>query len=236
MNDTELQSIISNIVRRVLNENGANIPPGGALAADKSGRVLVAICCDGCLSNEARTSLEALESDFQLTRLPEEEFKKRSVRDRLVAEHDIILMPAVCYDMAAKMAMGTFDEPTALVALSALALGKPLVATVNTHYDEGLRTHSPVLRKLFEGHRRQLSNYGFEVVPAGDIAAAVRAHSAPSLPNENAATPALNGKRQLVTAEDIDRLSASGNRLQLPAGALVTPLARDRAKELGLEL
>ena len=234
MNEAQLESIIGDIVRRVLSEGA-----GGTSAASRApaaGRVLVGICCDGCLSDAARGALEALPgAGFTVLRPAEEEFKKRVWRDAQVAAHEVILLPALCYDLAAKMAMGIFDEPVALLAMTALAQGKPVVATVNTHYDDGLKTHSPVLRRLFEGHRRQLCNYGFEVVPAEGILTAVQGHCGGAIGKPEPAKSA-GGKRRLVTAEDIDKAHVNGKKLSLPAGALITPLARDRAKELGLEI
>ena|GEM_PF-4614280 len=43
--------------------------------------------------------------------------------------------------------------------------------------------------------------------------------------------------RCVIAASDVEYSAASGNRkLQFPAGAIVTPLARDRARELGVTL
>ena len=40
--------------------------------------------------------------------------------------------------------------------------------------------------------------------------------------------------RPTIIADDVD--AATGHRLQVPADALITPAARDRAKELGIEI
>lgn len=243
MNEAQLQTVISDIVRRVLNEGAGGIGPAGAgvgaplAAPSTAGRVLVGICCDGCLSDTARAAVDGLGgAGYAVSRPAEEEFKKRAWRDAQVAAHDVILLPAVCYDLAAKMAMGIFDEPVALLAMSALAQGKPVIATVNTHYDDGLKAHSPVLRRLFEGHRRQLGSYGIEVVPAEDMLAAVQGHCGGAIAKANPVAKSGGGKRRLVTAEDIEGAHRNGKKLSFPAGSLVTPLARDRAKELGLEI
>jgi hypothetical protein len=67
----------------------------------------------------------------------------------------------------------------------------------------------------------------------------MRAVCAPQLkqPGNGSTAPAMSGgKKQLVTVKEIDEAARSGQRLQLPPGALITPLARDRARELGIQL
>lgn len=253
MSDLEnLQDIISQIVLRVLQERGVNLPTSngvgqslarsagnGALAPTR-GRILVAVCCDECLSDPARAALDELKAaHFELMQPAEEELKKRAPREQLVAAHDLVLLPAVGDDDAAKMALGLFDEPVARTALAALASGKPLVAALHKPYEEALKTRSPLLKRMFDGHQRALQGYGFEIVSANQLATVISSrYGAPSsaLPNGSSASNGSNGKKQLITAQDIDRYARSGQPLSLPPGALITPLARDRARELGLNI
>ncbi|MDQ3815191.1 MAG: hypothetical protein M3347_14815 [Armatimonadota bacterium] len=268
VNETELQTVIRAIVQRVLQERGlaggtapsgeANAPirnedasstalamaPSSELATSQSkyaGRVLVAVCCDECLNDEARAALAELKSArFLLTEPGEHEFKKREVRERLISKNDVVLMPAVHDDEVAKMALGIFDDPVARVALSTLALGKPLVAALHAPYDDMLKMHSPLLRRLFEGYRRALQNYGFELVECAQITSMVSNLCGVALRGADngsvRALPSSGGKKQLITVREIEAAARSGRRLQLPPGALITPLARDRARELGLNL
>lgn len=248
-----LQDIIGQIVLRVLQERGIAIPgaTGQALARSAGngelsrtparGRILVAVCCDECLSDTARAALDELKAArFELTQPAEEELKKRAPREQLVAAHDLILLPAVGDDDAAKMALGLFDEPVARTALAAIAVGKPLMAALHTPYGEALKTRSPLLKRMFDGHQRALQGYGFEIVPANQLATAISSrYGASSSAPPNGSSPAIpgsNGKKQLITAQDIDRYARSGQLLRLPPGALITPLARDRARELGLNI
>lgn len=261
MNDlANLQDIIGQIVLRVLQERGVALPGASLIALDATGhalarpaasgelsrtpgrgRILVAVCCDECLSDAARVALDELKAArFELTQPAEEELKKRAPREKLVAAHDLVLLPAVGDDDAAKMALGLFDEPVARTALAALAVGKPLVAALHTPYGEALKTRSPLLKRMFDGHQRALQGYGFEIVPATQLATLISArYSAPSSTLPNGSNPTLasgNGKKQLITAQDIDHFARSGQPLRLPPGALITPLARDRARELGLNI
>jgi len=228
----EFEAIVRAIVARVLQQQGET-----PVVAKPATRVLVAVCCDECLNPAAMAALNELKAaNFALHQPEESAFKKRAEREALVERSDVVLLPAVGDDDAAKMALGIFDEPVARVALSALALGKPLVVAMHSPYDDALKRNSPTLRRVFEGYRRALTGYGFEIVEYAGLAAAVRAHA----PAQNGEAPAVaapsGGRKQLVTAGDIEAAAKAGKSLQLPAGAIVTPLARDRARELGLEI
>ncbi|MBV9469970.1 MAG: hypothetical protein JO316_11860 [Abitibacteriaceae bacterium] len=221
--------------------NAVQLGRGTAIeGVEVAGRILVAVCCEECLNDQARTALDALHAaHFEITQPAEDELKQRVPRERLIAEHDVVLLPAVGDDDAAKMALGIFDEPVARTALSAIALGKPLIAALHAPYDEALKTRSPLLKRMFEGHRRALASYGFEIVPATQLVPIITARfgtQSNALNGGGAVKPAGNGKKQLITAQDIDQLARKGQPLQLPAGALITPLARDRARELGLDI
>jgi len=48
--------------------------------------------------------------------------------------------------------------------------------------------------------------------------------------------PPSGGKRVLITAEVVRRASESGMDIEVPGGAIITPLARDTARQLGVKI
>ncbi len=240
----QLQSLIRNTLEAVLREqaqsskSGASIAPSAPAPRPVAGTVLVAVCCGDCVRPETQAALDELRrAGFVLIEPGEHELKDKATRERLISKSDAILLPAVGDDDAAKMALGIFDEPVARTALAALALGKPLVASLHSPYDAALKVRAPVLRAVWEGYRRTLIGFGFNIVEAAEIAATVQNQIVPRAgANEQASKPAANGRRVVVTAEDIDRAARDGKMFQSAPGALITPLARDRARELGVTL
>ena len=240
----QLQSLIRNTLEAVLREQAQSSKSGASINSPSApapravaGTVLVAVCCGDCVRPETQAALDELRrAGFVLIEPGEHELKDKATRERLISKSDAILLPAVGDDDAAKMALGIFDEPVARTALAALALGKPLVASLHSPYDAALKVRAPVLRAVWEGYRRTLIGFGFNIVEAAEIAATVQNQIAPRAANEQTAKPAANGRRVVVTAEDIDRAARDGKMFQSPPGALITPLARDRARELGVLL
>lgn len=241
---TQLQNLIRETVQAVLRERiegraalsrtlkTALSPP---LPAAPPPQVLVAVCCNECLRPEATAALEELKkAGFVLVEPGPHELKERATRERLVAKSDLVLLPSMGDDDAAKMALGIFDEPSARVALSALALGKPLLASPHSPYDAALKSRSPVLFNLWQGYRKTLENFGFEIMEAATIASAVQAHLNPKLETKTASLSA--GRKRVVTAQDVEIAARNGKKLDAPFGSVITPLARDRARELGVKL
>ncbi len=237
LNATQLQNLIRDTVQAVLQERAARQAPTPIVSAPqpKAKQILVAVCCNECLRPEATAALNELRSaGFILIEPGPHEFKERATRERLVSKSDLVLLPSMGDDDAAKMALGIFDEPTARVALSALAVGKPLLASPHSPYDGALKSRSPVLFNLWQGYRKTLENFGFEIVEADAMASAAQAHLAPK--NEIKMVSAPSGKRRVITAQEIEAAALNGKRFDVPPGALITPLARDRARELGVKL
>ena len=236
----ELQSLIRDTLQAVLREKAQSSSEprssaSGLNAPRVAGHVLVAVCCGDCVRPETQSALDELKrAGFVLIEPGAHELKDKATRDRLISKSDAILLPAVGDDDAAKMALGIFDEPVSRTALAALSLGKPLIAAMHLPYDAALKVRAPVLRAVWEGYRRTLASFGFNVVEAAEIADAVQRQIAPKIAVQSSATP--SGKRAVVTAEDIENAVQNGGKFQAPVGALITPLARDRARELGVTL
>lgn len=235
-------------------------------------RVLAAVCCSDCLSDDAKSALQQLEkSGFTLTHVGDDELQKSAPREEKIAAHDVVLLPAVGDDDAAKMAAGIFDEPVTRTALAALASSVPVYLILHAPYAQALRHGSPNLARVLESNRRALQNFGFNVVEAGALSDILRGKFAAKtsastrnfsshetrgsgitfganlrgLENMTSAMASTRGvennaaksggSRVLITAQDIDRAARSGEALDL-SNAIITPLARDRARELDFAL
>lgn len=273
-----------------------NVPSPIAVASDRTSqnalqnvatgaRVLAAVCCGECLSDEAKRALQTLtENGFAVSQPSEDDLKRRAPREAMISAHDVVLLPAVGDDDAAKMAAGIFDEPVTRTALAALASGVPVYLILHLPYAQALKSGSPNLARVLENNRRALQTLGFNVVEANALnetlrarfattqnaastrsvqnggarsdfgitfganmrggsdingrgAAGLTSDAARGVENFAASTRAVpGGARVLITAQDIDLAARSGQALQLSPNAIITPLARDRARELNFPL
>jgi len=240
VNETEkafLETTIRAAVMRVLSERSSSATSAPAKTSAPVARILVAVCCGDCLNDGAKAALEELKAaNFELIEPDESDFEKRQPREKLVAGVEGVLLPSIGDDDASRMANGIFDEPVARVALTAIATGKPLFAALHSPYAKAIQNRTPELHRVWESHRRVLENFGFEIAEYSALPDLVRARYGGSTPFIATSNGAATKGKILVTAREVEAASKNGASLKLPLGAIVTPLARDRAKELNVKI
>jgi hypothetical protein len=150
-----------------------------------------------------------------------------------------VVVPVLSNALAAKVALGIVDALAVSVILKALATGKPVFASAHdvdpTHEGAllfGLARRVPQLSRLIQNYLQVLESYGIQLVPLDDLAAAV---SGQLTANHQPST--LNHQPlDLVTIADVERAALNDHKVLLAPKAIITPWAKDRAKELGVEL
>jgi hypothetical protein len=103
--------------------------------------------------------------------------------------------------------------------------GRRAVEEVSLETDADLEAFTRRLLRLFENPRDR------EAIRAGRLRFALR-RSATAGPS----TPAMRVERGAVTERVVDEAVKAGTRLVLGPAAVLTPLARDRAKKAGIEI
>lgn len=177
----------------------------------------------------------------------------------LVKRTDLVLIPTLSMNLAARLALGLMDSLITTLALGSLMAGKSVVAVkdgADPFGNAGLvfgatETAAPLLRNTLAGHLATLAAYGIELVAEGDLLFTVEqrlladssrhtvvrsdpAGTAPSQDLQNLPLAGSNGgKASFVTARDLQGLPA-GSALRLAPGTRLTPQAYDLARQLQL--
>ena len=175
----------------------------------------------------------------------------------LVRQTDLVLVPTLSMNLAARLALGLMDSPVATLILGGLLAGKPVLA-IRDGADPnggagqvfGAAGAAPALRARLTGHLDTLASYGVELVGAGEFLLALErrlltrcALQSPAQPAARAwagmngrHAPATTGtKAGFITETEILTL-APGSPVRLAPGSRLTPQAQDTAKRLGLIL
>lgn len=129
--------------------------------------------------------------------------------------------------------MSEIDELRALVReviRDVLPEGLPVTETVNLSTDEDLNAFVNRLLDLDAGQREELRSgrKRFRLVPASPTARA-----APAAP---AGQAVRRVERGAVTERMVSQAARAGERLVLGRAAVLTPLARDRARASGVQI
>lgn len=162
-----------------------------------------------------------------------------------------LAVPVLTRNTATKVALLITDSLATNLIVQALAMGKPVVAakeaadpTAALCACVGLATAPPAINRMMETYFRNLGELGLELVSVSDLAKTMttrlgrsglageglRGSGTPEL----AAGPKGRG-RSVVTEGDLAGMAA-GERLTVPADAIVTALAREYAERRGIEL
>lgn len=153
----------------------------------------------------------------------------------------IVLLPTVSDSLLADLAEGKIQNPIEMVVMEALCSGIP----VKTLYKGG--NLFPVVSEAalsYLNKRRQLLNFcGIEQISEDELYDTDMVQADQSKAGQikkavsKAGIPALSRKRRIITEEDILKLNREDRKtLELNQEDLITPLAEDTARELGMIL
>lgn len=163
---------------------------------------------------------------------------------------DLVLVPTLTMNFAARLALGLMDAPATTLVLGARLAGKSVLAIRDGADPAGKRGEalgavpegSPVLWRLLEQRLATLQSFGIELTAKDDFLLALerRLIAAPGTVARIAATPSAaapsEGPRpSIVTAGEILE-QLPGARFVVGRGRRLTPQARDTAARLGLEI
>lgn len=169
---------------------------------------------------------------------------------KLVHETDLVLVPTLSMNTAARLALGLMDSLFSTLVLGALLGEKPVIAVcdgADPYGNGGLvfsstNTGAPALRQKLAGHLSTLLDYGMNLVREEEFVTAVLRQLQPAAPRSAPASPARaiqvgmgNGRVSILTAADLAAYQP-GSSLELPAGTRLTPLAADIARRQNLRL
>ena len=174
----------------------------------------------------------------------------------LVKEHDMVLIPTLSMNLAAKLALGLFDSLLTTLALGALLAGKPVLAVRDGADPDGCggrvwgaTAAAATLRARLSANLKTVESYGIRLVAVDEFVSAVQQHlsastAPPAQASAQASAPvgpvaesrALSGvAAAVITQADIAHLQ-EGGLLRIPKGSRLTPLAQETANRLRLEV
>ena len=234
-----LEKVISEAVNAALNSETLKpqppeTTPAKVLSKTPLASILVTVCCSDCLTDFVKSELQKTEEQQIKIQIEEaDELDESANLADLIAPHQVTFFPALSENVIAKAASGVFDEPLAKLLLQAIEQDKPIVA-IAPEISSNLRTNSPALFRLRQTHRQKLEQFGIRLITQKDISKVLLA-ALPKSTFKDSSPQIHSGNKQLLTAEDIEKAAKEGkNKLQVPYRSIITPLAKDRAKDLNV--
>ncbi|MBC9783846.1 flavoprotein [Heliobacterium chlorum] len=164
---------------------------------------------------------------------------------KLLRQADLVMVPVLTQNTMAKLAHTLSDTlPTTLV-FQALMLGKPVIAAQNAADPKDCwRTGAAmdkapiVLVRAFQENLQRVRDYGVQLVDVNRLATEAGQMLDLQLSSDSDRAPAKTAvKKGLVTAEMIRSVALNGGRtFNASTNDVITPLARDIARDFGVEI
>lgn len=149
-----------------------------------------------------------------------------------VEETDLVVIPVLTVNSAAKLAHGMADNRALSVVMAALMAGKPVVAATDACTG---RPGTPVAERVLDRNLHLLRQCGVELVPAADLAVSVRNRLGPGGQTECPAPhPLPRFAGRVLSIRDLRQIRAE--KLYVSSGTIVTPAAMDEARNRKIQI
>ncbi|MBI5605444.1 MAG: hypothetical protein HY879_19095 [Deltaproteobacteria bacterium] len=159
--------------------------------------------------------------------------------EKVLARADWLVLPTLCLTVASKVAHLSCDDPESRLVFSALIQGKKVLACRDGFMVCDLLVNQAIKEEI-ENQLKKLERFGMTFCPTHQLAETfVRLTTGNPLPGSTSPSEVSEEKNapglELITAKEV-RLAAEGQKkvIRLVPGGLITPLARDLIKELGI--
>ncbi|MEN4011921.1 MAG: flavoprotein [Chloroflexota bacterium] len=170
---------------------------------------------------------------------------------RLIEETDLVLVPTLSMNTAAHLALGLMNSLICTVVLGGLLAGKPIITICDgaDPYGDGGKVFgsdasaAPLLRERYAYNLSTLTSYGIVLVRKEQFLLTLTRHvmrpAQKDAPNDappiikNADKAAISSA--VITVSDLRHFSR-GQTVQIPHRARLTPLAKEYASQIGLNL
>lgn len=145
-----------------------------------------------------------------------------------VENHSQIVLPALSYPMAGKLALKLVDTPCTYLVFHALCCGKQVIAASDVSTTRKyIGKKSLTLDQIEPAHVNALTEFGVKWVTVDQIAATVR---------EGDVSNSASVQTPVISASVIANLTLDVQELVYTKPAIVTPLAREHAQKRGIKL
>lgn len=160
---------------------------------------------------------------------------------------DIVLVPVLTQNTAAKLAHTLADTMVSTVIMQALMLGKHVVAAANAadprdgwRIQKNMGQAPSALCEALENNLKKLAAYGIELIPVNKLAAAAKKLLVQEAKEAETSLPVNTekvSKKQVLDAAFVREAAQGGRKIvRVAKETIITPLARDVARECKVDI
>lgn len=160
--------------------------------------------------------------------------------ENIVEKHPKLIMPNITMNTLSKVALGMIDSFSSTILWTYLYYGKDVYLDFNSVNNYlGETTENKVIKGLINNHIKTIKNMGALEIKDGNYMENILEEN--ELVKGNSNKDLIMDKKtkgnfnEVITERDLLQFSKD-TVLKLPKGTIITPLAKDRARELGIKI
>ncbi len=171
--------------------------------------------------------------------------KDKLIFGEILESVDGIIVPMLTQDTAAKLTLGIQDCFVSTLLWQGLWHGKKILMDFSNVLEyRGNKSRIPMLGQIMNDYVDKLQKMGIKSVNKKDyLVEMLNVFRESPMPentimqnSQNAVASENQGAHKVVTEKDLINMRAINNEVTVPIGTIITPLAYDRAKELGIRI
>lgn len=154
----------------------------------------------------------------------------------IVSQHSKLIVPNITVNTLSKISLGILDTVIPNIVWDFLALGKTVYIDFNTvRKHRGMKIENKEIENIINGHIGQVKRMGAIEIEEENYISKIAGVSPNKMLNKSIKTDVDEGKKVIVE-KDIVNLQLNNSQLIIPENTIITPLARDKARELNIEI
>ncbi len=187
--------------------------------------------------------LSSIKSALQTDKVYTE--KDKLIFGEILESVDGIIVPMTTQDTAVKLALGIQDCFISTLLWQGLWHGKKVLMDFeNVLAYRGNKSKRSMLQQMMDDYVDKLQKMGVKGACQKDYIVEMlnvfkdgsTNESTTTQYSQNAVTEQSHSSRQVITEKDVINMRASNQEVTVPMRAIITPLAYDKAKELGIRI
>lgn len=151
----------------------------------------------------------------------------------IVSQHSKLIVPNITVNTLSKISLGILDTVIPNIIWDFLALGKTVYIDFNTaRKHRGMGIENKEIENIINGYIGQVKRMGAIEIKEENYISKIAGVS----PNKVLNKPDVEEGKKVIVEKDIVNLQLNNSQLIIPENTIITPLARDKARELNIEI
>lgn len=220
-----LEQTVSRIVRQSIEDfllNQSQLP-------EQAQKKVLVLMVNNQYESEITKAVQAIPTDYNVIFAHHKDLinQSRSEWEELICEMDLIAVPVLTIGTLVKISNLIDDEPVSAIVMRALLKGKHVIVSTKHVIPSGFEkvTVPPEILDKVSEHFQTIRKYGVQVTSWERF---------PQLIHDLLSSKS-DGRRPLIHANHVrDWIYEGETRISIPKNAIITSLAKEEAKALGL--